>query len=460
MNSIANIFMILLNYGIKEDWDLDKKRTYRQVNSFNLSICILSLSALALTLGYKFYGGFFVELTCLLLYASGFYLVLKERLKQARTIAILTFEMNMFIATWFALSPTNISFMPWYSPVFLAYMIYPLTAALFDKSVFLHMFIALLQIISIQVVGFILIEINFPSFPIEHYDLLNIIICVYTITAASVTIYLVYSENQTVKNLEIERSNLLEKALLEVEDSRAQIRVQAEALKKLNSSKDRFFSIIAHDLKSPYSSVLGLSEILKDKSIDDPSYYKYAKHLNDAALNTYSLLENLLEWSRAQLDQVRFEPDSFLFNEVAVENIKLLGTNALKKNITINNEIDKSLYVWADKDLVGIIIRNLLINAIKFTNPGGNITITSVKGVAFTEIAVTDNGIGMSEELAKRLFRIEKKQSRLGTSQETGTGLGLFLCKEYVEMHGGKIWVESQENIGTSFYFTLPLAKQ
>ncbi len=366
----------------------------------------------------------------------------------------------MFLISLFAILPTTTGVLPWYSPVFASYMLYPLVAALFDKPVFKHMLLGLLQILLIQFIGGYLSKIGFPSFPFENHDILNIIVCVYTIGMASLIVYLIFNENRIVKTQEIERSKQLQLALEKVEISNELIKKQADDLFKLNDSKNKFFSIIAHDLKSPYNTVIGFSEILKDKSINDPEYYKYAKNLYDTALDNYSLLENLLEWARTQMDHIQFRPSEFAINEVIYKTINLVGVSAEKKNVVIKNEISNSIIVSADRTLVSIIIRNILTNAIKFTRPGGFVTIGYVNRGRLAEFFIKDNGIGIPEEMVKYLFKLEYIQSRKGTSSETGTGLGLILCKDFVEMHGGEIWVKSKENEGSTFYFTLPKANK
>jgi len=335
-------------------------------------------------------------------------------------------------------------------------MLYPLVAALFDKPVFKHMLIALFQIVLLQFIGVFLTIIDFPSFPIEKHYSLNIIICFYTIGMASALVYLIHSENRAVKNLEIERSKELEKALKRVEIASAVITKQADDLARINDAKNKFFSIIAHELKSPYNTVLGFSEILKNKSINDPEYYLYAKNLYDTALGNFNLLENLLEWSRSQMDHIQYKPTCIRLNDLILKTMNLIGASAEKKNISIENNVSNTILVNADRDLISFIIRNIITNAIKFTVPGGKVIVSAKSKEKFVEVSVADNGIGIPESLAKKLFTIENKESRKGTLSETGTGLGLILCKEFVELHGGRIWVESQEKKGSTFFFTLP----
>jgi len=275
---------------------------------------------------------------------------------------------------------------------------------------------------------------------------------------SSAIVYLTVAENKNVKEHEIERSKELEKVLDEVRASREMISQQATELKELNNTKDKLFSIIAHDLKSPSGSLLIFSEMLKENLEHNTKNFEYAQNLYDAALNNYTLLENLLEWSRAQMNRIKLSPTVFTLGDMVKTNIAILSLNTEKKNITIDNKIDSSLLVCADKNLVNIILRNIITNAVKYSFQGGKITVEAARHEKLVEISVADTGIGIPDKLLKTLFLIENKQSRAGTNDEPGTGLGLILCKEFVELHGGSIWVDSEVKKGSTFHFTLPLA--
>jgi len=459
MFMVRSIFDQIINYGIVERWDIDKKRTYRQVNRFNLALGLISLSALPIAIISKVYLGLFVQLTGAFLYLSGFHLIKKGKLTSAQALALYTFEAHMFIISFFAIRHTEGGLMPWYSPVFASYMLYPLIAALFNRSIFKHMTISILQIALMQFAGAFIIKSGLSTFPQGREDLLNFIICVYNTAMASAIVYLFFKENRKVKDRAIKRSKELEKALNEVNKSREMISRQAMELKELNDTKDKLFSIIAHDLKSPYNTLLGFSEMLKESLENDTKSYEYAQNLYDAALNNYALLENLLEWSRTQMKRIKFSPVEFPLADIVASNIALIGLNAEKKKITIDNKAGNSILVRADKNLVNIIFRNLITNAVKYTYPGGKITIGAVSHDDLAEISIADTGMGIPEKILKNLFLIENKESRAGTLYETGTGLGLILCKEFIDLHGCTIWVESEVKKGSVFRFTLPLAK-
>lgn len=251
----------------------------------------------------------------------------------------------------------------------------------------------------------------------------------------------------------------IEELANEIMDLNYELIVSAEQLKNINHSKDKLFSIIAHDLKSPFTGFMGLTEVIS-KDIDDLTKEEIvvmADAMNSSAKNIYELLINLLEWSRLQggLIELNIEPLNLKRN-IDV-NLNLSKHQADKKQISLINEVDESLYVLSDKNLLNTLLRNLISNAVKFTNINGYVKLY-VQNVTTKEVTfcVEDNGIGMDEEALNSLFRIEKHYTTLGTNNEKGTGLGLILCKELLDKLNGHISVESQKGVGTKFFITLP----
>ena len=229
-----------------------------------------------------------------------------------------------------------------------------------------------------------------------------------------------------------------------------------------NAEKDKFFSIIAHDLKSPFNSMLGFSELLIENfdKYDISRQKKYISLINQSLQNTHKLLENLLLWSRAQRGIVDFVLKKENLYVLSDETIELLSHAAKNKSITLTNQIPKDIYVEVDKNMLSTIIRNLISNAIKFTPKGGEITakartITDENKQNYVEISVNDNGVGISLENQSKIFEITESVSTEGTENEQGTGLGLILCKDFVEKHGGKIWIKSEVGKGSKVIFTL-----
>ncbi len=231
----------------------------------------------------------------------------------------------------------------------------------------------------------------------------------------------------------------------------------AEELKESNASKDRFFSIISHDLKSPFNAILGFSqEMVNVARTNNPELMeRFASHIYSSARRTYELLENLLEWSKAQQGTISFSPGVVDLGELLLEKTERLRYGAVAKDISLDYTYVPGIHVMADREMLKSILRNLITNAIKFTNPGGNITLHAERKGEETEICVKDNGIGINEEDLRKLFRIGQTVTHPGTKKERGTGLGLILCKEFVEKNGGKIWVESEPGKGSRVTFTL-----
>lgn len=247
--------------------------------------------------------------------------------------------------------------------------------------------------------------------------------------------------------------------ILELQTKKEKLKESEVSLKELNATKDKLFSIIAHDLKNPFSSILGFSELL----IRNIGNYKveksevFLKFINSSIRNTIVLLDNLLNWVKSQSGQLNFNLEKNDLSLIIQEILEISNIIASIKNISFNNLQSDSLEVYADQNMLKTVLRNLVFNSIKFTNHGGKIDIFAKQNHKFIEITVSDNGVGISEENRKKLFNLETNITTTGTSNEKGSGLGLVLCKEFVEMHGGKIWVESEEGKGSDFKFTLPL---
>lgn len=229
-------------------------------------------------------------------------------------------------------------------------------------------------------------------------------------------------------------------------------------LRKLNATKDKFFSIIAHDLKSPFSSIVGFSELLEE-NLQEKKYdemEKFTQIILQSSNRALSLLMNLMEWSQSQTGRMEFKPEYFemvnLINEISL----LFNDIAGQKSIVINRNLPSSATVFADKAMISTVLRNLISNAIKFTDTRGEIQICLEQNSNESLISINDNGVGMGEETISKLFKIEESFTSRGTNNEKGTGLGLMLCREFVEKHEGKIWVESKIGIGSTFYFLLP----
>ena len=233
------------------------------------------------------------------------------------------------------------------------------------------------------------------------------------------------------------------------------------SLKELIATRDKLFSIIAHDLRSPFNSIIGFSELLKENSNDIllEDSEQYIKIINSAAKNTLILLDNLLNWAKSQTGQLSFNPEKILFSEVAQEIITLSKSIAKSKNIALECSCTDNIEIYVDVNMLNTVLRNLISNAIKFTNVGGHIKVSAALKQDHVEITISDNGIGIPKEKRNELFSIASNTTTPGTADENGSGLGLVLCKEFIQKNNGDIWVESEENKGSNFIFTLPIYK-
>lgn len=264
-----------------------------------------------------------------------------------------------------------------------------------------------------------------------------------------------------------ETNTLLEERQQLIEEQAEQLQAQAEYLEEvnqnlitLNATKDKFFSIIAHDLKNPFTSILGFSEMLLNNfnKLTEEKKRQYIEIIYNSAMNVYKLLENLLEWARTQTGNINFEPELFDINPLFDNNIELIRDKLLEKGIAIEKNIPDEITVYADKNMINTVIRNLLTNAVKFTEKG-KIKIEAKPLEGYWECSISDTGTGIPQHKLQTIFSVEKSKSSPGTRGETGTGLGLILCKEFVEKNGGEISAESEEEKGSTFYFTIPAKK-
>lgn len=238
-----------------------------------------------------------------------------------------------------------------------------------------------------------------------------------------------------------------------------QLQANSNDLASMNAVKDKFFSIIAHDLRNPFNAMFGFINLFLDgyDEFSDPEKLDFMHRIQKISQNTYRLIENLLDWARTQTGKYEPQPVAFSLQKMMLDNIDIFLPGASHKNIRIRLESTGDLMVFADKYSLDAVIRNLISNAVKFTKPGGEIRLNFHRKNKMVHCSVSDNGIGMSAMMVDQLFRLDTTVSRKGTDDERGTGLGLILCKEYVEMNGGKIGVTSEEGKGTRFFFTIPL---
>ena len=274
-----------------------------------------------------------------------------------------------------------------------------------------------------------------------------------TFITANLTIRKETSSNGKISYIEVIFEDITERKLAEEEKD-----IYSRKLADLNVAKDRFFSIISHDLRGPFHGFLGMTKLLSEQT-DDFSKEKLKKMGNDlykSVQSQYRLLNNLLDWSKIQRENFKLNLKTLNLHHEVNSVIEQIELTARQKNIELQSEIENDLFVNADYDLLHLLLRNLISNAIKFTNPGGSVRIDAVNKDHYIEISVTDNGVGIPEEEIEKLFRLDLKYSTKGTENETGTGLGLTLCNEIAEIHGGFIKVTSKPEEGSTFVFHLP----
>ena len=243
------------------------------------------------------------------------------------------------------------------------------------------------------------------------------------------------------------------------------LQTYTQELEKTNKTKDKFFNIIAHDLRNPFAGIMSLSDIMQTSLVENNNeqasiFLKYTHMIFNSSKSALSLIDNLAQWAKTQTGNIAVNHRKVSFNFLVSITIPIVSGNAFNKNISIETDLTEEDIVYADEYLITTVLRNLLTNAIKFTHANGKIVVSTKNKDGFLEVSVNDSGIGMNQQNLEKIFKIDSKFSNLGTNNEKGTGLGLILCKEFVELQGGKIWVTSKVGIGSTFTFTLPLAQK
>jgi len=261
-----------------------------------------------------------------------------------------------------------------------------------------------------------------------------------------------------IKPIKKEELNAMIEMILEKTRVETELQISMEKLKEENNNKDKFFSIISHDLKNPLSAIMSTADFL-DVEYDTLSQTERKELINiikNGAKNIFTLLEGLLNWSRIKMGRFEYNPKIINAFDVIFRVLNLYKECSNFKKIHIQNNMNKKLNVFCDENMLELVFRNLVSNAIKFTPSGGNIKIDVKNNKDTIIFSIIDSGIGISPQDLKKIFRIDINFSTIGTNNETGTGIGLILCKEIIEKHGGKIWAESELGKGSRFIFTLP----
>jgi two-component system, sensor histidine kinase and response regulator len=242
-------------------------------------------------------------------------------------------------------------------------------------------------------------------------------------------------------------------------DAKNALELSEKKLRELNATKDIFFSIIAHDLKNPLTIIMGFADLLTNSwdRIGEEDRRLQAEKIHEATVSLFKLLNNLLDWARLQTGSIRFKPEEQNIREIVNDTKAILEPGAQAKDIEILSQLEEDILIPMDHEMISTVIRNLISNAVKFTSQGGRITVSVSKDTEYAKITVTDTGKGMRDEDVEKLFRIDQHFSTNGTNNEKGTGLGLILCKEFIDKHNGTIRVESKPGEGSCFIISLPL---
>lgn len=294
-------------------------------------------------------------------------------------------------------------------------------------------------------------QLNKAQIKTQKLIMLFIIFILFVSLVLSIIFRLRYIQNQKL-NIQLSLQNK------EIENQQREVEKLNTNLQDANASKDKFFSIIAHDLKNPFSSLLGLSDLLIEdyEKLNESERKEFIAQIKSSGDKIYSLLQNLLIWGRNQLGKIKVSKENIEISKLIEDVVLITQQNATNKNIKIHINIEDGMVVFADKNMVSTVLLNLITNAIKFTPRNGEIEIQCTRKNDFIEVMIADTGMGISKENQQKLFRVDQKFQMEGTNKEKGTGLGLILCKDFIEKNSGKIWVESEEGAGSWFYFTLP----
>ncbi len=257
--------------------------------------------------------------------------------------------------------------------------------------------------------------------------------------------------------------NILKKHIeIELQNKQLALLKSKKKYKKLIATKDKFFSVISHDLKNPFNTIIGFSGLLMNnyEKLEPEKIKEYSKLIYEAAGSSYEMMQNLFQWAKSQRGKLKPVITKLNINELIDTNLKLFASEAIKKDLKLNYIPIPTPEIYSDYNIIDTVLRNLLSNALKFSKRKGTITIFAKKKEDFMQISVSDNGIGIAENKKSRIFKVESGKTTYGTEQERGSGLGLILCKEFIELLGGKIWFKSEEGNGSTFYYTIPLQKK
>ena len=476
-----NLFDSILNIGVEEGASHDEIKQLRIVNGIafigGLVLVITSITlyfmfkpydTLDLSLTYDFFFGsgdakefarhnfriifpvidFFIGLICLAV--LGFNTLKLNSLSKV-TLCLTATLFSSFIFLAGGVKVVFIFFIPAILPI------------MFFRRKSVYFLLAVINFLILFIIAYILDEKGGLLYiPKENYFSVFVVNIIFAFTV--ILLIVNHFKIQSLENEKLleEQNHSLKVLTNKISSQRNELKVKNYKLKVINATKDKFFSIIAHDLKNPFNGILGFAKLLipaiKEGRKEDS--LSHAKYILDSAKNAYTLLENLLEWSRSQTGRIKFTPKPIDLKSFLLGNGSICKSMADAKSIELEFDIPSNITILADENMLNTILRNLITNAIKYSNKGGKVSVSVKATDTQVEISVTDTGIGMSKETLHSLFKIHELSSKEGTENETGTGLGLLLCKTFTEKHGGEIWVESELEKGSCFIFSIPIPQK
>ena len=430
--------------GNREDFSV-QHRIFNATIFFGITLTIIS-GISNYYMGLKPFTYIYPFLSCFLFVGFYFYSIFKRNLYIISRVSFAYIIFIYFPLNWF-INGGSLGGFQYFSVFFLIIL---LTTMPGKNGVFLALYF-------FTIIAVLFLEYYFPELVYDYITRIDRyidLIITYTLLYFAILIVL----NIFLK-LYKQANITLEKQKEEIRITGEKLEIANNELKEINKTKDKFFSIIAHDLRSPFNSMLGFSGMLDEHydELNKEEQKEYIGIINGSIHSTFKLLENLLAWSNSQRGTINFNPEEINLFLLSVEIIELIQISAEKKSINIKSEIPKHIVIQADRYMFSTVLRNLLSNAIKFTPRNGEIIVKAQENKnGFIQVSVKDNGMGISKEVQSQLFDFSNNTSTKGTDNETGTGLGLILCEEFVVKHGGKIWVESEIDKGSTFYFTIP----
>ncbi|RLD63700.1 MAG: hypothetical protein DRI95_11405 [Bacteroidetes bacterium] len=294
-------------------------------------------------------------------------------------------------------------------------------------------------------------------------NLIYFLLVIFVLTLmAAILWYIQYKKkHEALKVVQLQKEEIIQQKE-EIQTQSDRLKLQRDELYRSNKTKEKLFSVIAHDLKNPIHALIGFSDLLINEkdNLNNEEKEQYIEFIHTSSLQIHNLLENLLKWAQSQSSSIKFNPENIDINELIDLNIGLFKETSIKKQIELvaNEKTDNKVY--ADKNMVNTIIRNLINNALKFTNEGGKISLSTKTIDQQIEVSVTDTGIGMTEEIIKKILDSEELYSSAGTMDEPGTGLGLAICHEFLDAHNNKLQIRSEPGKGSTFFFNLPVSKE